>query len=87
MTIRQLTKQETQQIYKAIEEAAAKILQTEKDEYKHIKGIIIIGIRDNGSYSRSLFGQVKLKEMLEAFAKTLASHYEEKKAETQKHAT
>jgi hypothetical protein len=86
MKTRPLTKKETQEIYKAIEQTSGKILKVKSDEYKHIRGIIIIGIRDDNSFSQTNFGQVTFSEMLESFEKTLHSHYKELQEEKLKDA-
>jgi hypothetical protein len=87
MKTRPLTKEETQEIYKAIDQTAGKILRVVSDEYKHIRGIIIIGIRDDNSFLQTNFGQVTFSEMLEAFEKTLHSYYKELPEEKLKDAT
>jgi len=86
MKIRTLTKTEVEEVYKTMEQKITELTGTEGEEAEHIEGILIIGFRDDNTFSSTNIGQIKFRNLVEAFDRIIALHYTEILEEKQKHA-
>ena len=86
MRIKTFTKQEVQKVYEAIEKVTSEIAGENPEEHQHIEGIIIIGFRDDNSFSETNLGQINLRNVCDAFYQILAMFTTERQEEKPKHA-
>jgi hypothetical protein len=66
MHIKLFTKQEVEKVYKAIEQTMNELLDTKEEEAEHIEGIIILGFRDDKTFSVTNVGRINYGQLREA---------------------
>ena len=86
MKIRTLTKTEVEEVYKTMEQKITELTGTEGEEAEHIEGILIIGFRDDNTFSLSNIGQIRLSKLLDAISQAISIYITEAQEEKQKHA-
>ena len=87
MDIRLLTKQEVQKVYKAMEQLIAEMTGVTEFESEHVEGILIIGFRDDNTYSETNIGKIQFGRLLDAFSQIAELFYKQKPEEKPKLAT